>query len=204
MLEEVTAGRLVEDLGAAPAPHPEALTRNELLVLAALSRAPRGLVSARAVAVVAGLSPTTAGRMLGRLVGHGLAHRRREPRLLRGRSTWLDVWYATLDAPAMERLLPYLHDVVLPSPPSPRLGDRLPDQLWHLVWNADPADVNPAQHASYLAHRAITSGDPEALAWAVTNLPPDAFATAVRMRGVPDEALAWLRANATEQVDAHA
>jgi hypothetical protein len=53
-------------LGIAPAI--TGLRREDVLVLAALGRRPLGLGSARAVARAAGVSPTTAGRSLNRLV----------------------------------------------------------------------------------------------------------------------------------------
>lgn len=187
---------LVRGVGAVPVPHPSGRSRTDLLVLAALVRAPRGLPSARAVAATAGLAPTTASRTLGDLQRVDLAQMRDEPRILEGRSRTIAVWYANLDHPEMAALLPHLHRVVLPDPPPGVLG-RLPDHLWHLFWNADPGQVDPRRDAALVAHRAMTAGDPEALAWAIRNLPVEAFHEALGYRGVAPDNVAWARAAET-------
>lgn len=195
-LQARTVARLVSIHGAVPLPHPAGMTRNDLLVLAALSRAPRGLVSARAAAAVTGTSPTTASGVLVGLSDRGLALRRTEARTVRGRSRDMDIWYAELDATRMLTLLPYLHRVELPEVPS-ILTDRLPDQLWQLFWNARPTDVDPVSDAAVIAYRAMTANDPEALGWAVTALPVEAWRTALTYRGLRSDDIAWLRAGQT-------
>lgn len=188
---------MVGRVGAVPEPHPAGFRRHDLLVLAALVVAPRGLPSVRAVAVRTGLAPTTASGVLTDLHDRGLVERRSENRLMRGHVRPMGIWYADLLDPTVERLLPYLHTVVLPDPDGSRRGrlpSRLPTHLWHQVWNADPQSIDPREHAVYLAHRALTTGDPEALAWAVTHLPAAAFDEALTRRGIPGRAAGWARA----------
>lgn len=185
---------LVRAHGSVPVPSPAGRSRNELLVLAALVRAPRGLPSARAVAAATGSSPTTASAVLVQLEREGLAHQREEHRIVRGRSRGMLVWYANLDAPAVRSLLPYLHQVTVPDPPGSSAGNRLPDHLWHLFWNADPTQIDPQRDAPLIAHRAMTTEDPEAVSWAVSHLPAAAFEEALGYRGTPADAVAWLRA----------
>lgn len=194
VLPRAVVDELVRTHGSTPAHCPEGRSRNELLVLAALVGAPRGLPSARAVAAATGTAPTTAARILNALAAEGLAQQREEHRIVRGRSRRMAVWYANLDAPTVRSMLPYLHRVTLPDPPPTPAGHRLPDHLWHLFWNADPTRIDPQRDATVIAHRAMTTADPEAIAWAVRHLPPAAFEEALGYRGTPPEAVAWLRA----------
>lgn len=194
VLPRVDVDDLVRTHGSTPSPHPEGRSRNELLVLAALARAPRGLPSVRAVAVVTGTAPTTASGTLASLRSEGLVEQRAEHRTVRGRSRPMTLWYANLDAPTVQSMLPYLHRVTLPQSPASSAGNRLPDHLWHLFWNADPNQVDLQRDATVIAHRAMTTADPEAIAWAVGRLPAAAFEEALGYRGTPPEAVAWLRA----------
>lgn len=179
-------------------------SRGDVLVLTALVRAPRGLPSARAVGAASGLSPTTASKTLDRLASEGLAQRREEPRLVRGRCRKMAVWYANLDAPTVRALLPRLHLIRLPAALLPA-ALTLPDHLWHLFWNADPRQIDPRRDATVIAHRAMTTSDPEAIAWAVSHLPPAALEEALGYRGVPAGDVAWRRAcRALETLDAAA
>lgn len=185
--------RLTASYGAVPPPFPAGYTRTELLVMAALVRAPRGFTSARSLASRVGTSPTTASTTLQHLLDADLVRRVREPRLWRGRAVEREVWYANLRSDELERLLAYLHRVTLPHVSAPSRGP-LPEHLWHLVWNAEPCDVDIARDATYLAHRALTLADPEGLGWAVATLPTDSLDRALRMRGVAKDNLAWARA----------
>lgn len=66
---------LLEDLGKAP--KGTGFTREELFVLHVLQRRPFGLRSGRAVAKLAGISPSTASQALGNLEKQGLVEHRR-------------------------------------------------------------------------------------------------------------------------------
>ena len=201
--------RVVDELirahGSVPFSLPvEGRSRGEMLALTALVRAPRGLPSARAVGAASGLSPTTASKTLDQLATEGLVQQREEHRIVRGRSRTMAVWYANLDASTVQALLPRLHQIRLPDAPA-CAAPTLPDHLWHLFWNADPRQIEPRRDATVIAHRAMTTSDPEAIAWAVSHLPAAAFEEALGYRGVPAGAVAWLRAcRAQETLDAAA
>lgn len=192
-LPPTTVGRLTALHGAVPPPFPAGYARTELLVMAALVRAPRGFPSARSVASRVGTSPTTASNTLQQLEEASLVLRVREPRLWRGRAVERDIWYANLHSDELERVLPYLHGVTLPHVAAPTSGP-LPAHLWQLVWNAEPRDIDIARDAAYLAHRSMTLADPEGIGWAVATLPADAFDRALSMRGVAEDNVAWARA----------
>lgn len=184
---------LIQAHGSVPISLPEGWSRTEILVLTALVRAPRGLPSARAVGAVTGVSPTTASKALEQLATEGVAQLREENRIVRGRSRAMQIWYADLDAPAVQALLPDLHQIALPDPTT-AAAPTFPDHLWHLFWNADPRQVDPRRDAPLIAHRAMTTSDPEAIAWAVRHLPAAAFEEALGYRGAPVVAVVWLRA----------
>ena len=191
---------LEQQWGAVPRPRPEGLSRNDALVLAALVRHARGLPSARAVAAASGVAPTTASASMERLRQQGLAEQISEHRLTRGRSRLMAIWYAPLLDERVAGLLGYLNEVVLPSRPGiTPCPDRLPDHVWHIAWNADPLEISPRQHATYLAHRVLTTADPEATAWAARALPADAWREAARMRGVSARDREWAQALADER-----
>lgn len=168
-----------------------------MLVMAALVRRPRGLLSARAVAAATGTSPTTASAALSRLEARDLVERRVETRLMRGRSRPMPVWYARLLTPAVQEMLGQLGRVTLPAPPAHRNRGRLPDHLWHLVWNAEPREIDLEQDAAYLAHRILTTADPEGTAWGAATLPPGAWRQAESVRGTSDRDRAWAHRLAT-------
>ena len=150
------------------------------------------------------MSPTTASKTLDQLATEGVVQQRQEQRIVRGRSRAMMVWYADLDAPVVRTLLPDLHQIRLPDPTA-SAAPTFPDHLWHLFWNADPRQVDPRRDATVIAHRAMTTSDPEAIAWAISHLPPAAFQEALGYRGTPVEAVAWLRAcRANEPADAAA
>ena len=115
--------------------------------MATLVRAPRGLTSARSVASRVGTSPTTASTTLQNLKCADLVRRVREPRLWRGRAIEREVWYADSRNDELEGLLVYLHRVMLPHVTAPSSGP-LPEHLWHLVWNAEPGDLDIARDAT--------------------------------------------------------
>lgn len=76
LLTDADVSLLREQLGTAPIV--ESLSRNEVVVLAELSRRPFGLISSRAVARACGLSPATAAKAIRGLVSVGLVVERDE------------------------------------------------------------------------------------------------------------------------------
>lgn len=155
----------------------------ELRVLAALSRAPLGLPSARSVAIRAGVSPTTASQTL-----HALEDRRLVARvpaeLARGRATRELRWKAATTA-WPEPLRSGVRRTRLPrAPRTEKVSTTLPRSLHHLFWNADVTTLSPASDGSYMAGRLLEAPDIRAWRWALEHLSPADIATAASRRGV--------------------
>jgi hypothetical protein len=173
-----------------PVPVVDGLSRTEVLVLAALSRSPRGLASVRAVARRAGVSPTAAGHALTNLIAEGLARSSREW-IAAGRAMEVEILHAVVDAPRWAGIAPCLGQVELATP---AVGHekRVPKRLRHLFWNTADAQLDVTTSASYIAQRLITTGDAEGLAWGAGSLPASAWRRAAKTRGLhpADQALA--------------
>jgi MarR family len=171
------------------APPIDGLTREDALVLAALGRRPFGLGSARAVARAAGVSPTTAGRSLRRLVERGYVTRD-TVRVAEGEARDAAVWLVRWDGRPWLRAAETVGQVVLPQEPAapsertrhPRGG--LPPRLAHLFWNEDLQALDLDRHASLVADRILRSEDPEAHAWMLQKLPRRAILKATATRNL--------------------
>ena len=170
------------------------LSREEVLVAATLLLRPLGLRSARAVARVAGISPTTASRALMRLERTALVRRRRRQVVL-GTVSEVEVWEINVRNPRWNRLGRMLGDVEFPESSVGRKRDdrRIPIRLRHLFWNADVGRLDLDRDAAYLAGRVLASDDAQAHAWAVSALPADAFLRAASIRGVEPRRAALAR-----------
>jgi DNA-binding transcriptional ArsR family regulator len=170
------------------------LGRYEVLLLAALSHHPLGLLSARAVARAARLSPTTATRLLGRLEAAGLVERTRE-RVVAGRVRDLELWRVIYTGAAWRAVAPQVAQVELAEPVVQPPAEHLPRRLQHLFWNVpDLQGLDLRQGGAAAAHRLLSSTDPQALAWAAEHLPSRALHRAAGFRGT-DEAVAALAEN---------
>lgn len=164
------------------------LSGSQARVLAALARAPLGLVSARAVAARAGVAPTSASVALGALAARGLVHR--EPvELVSGRAT---VWRADPLATGMGGLAPSLRRIRPPRASRGRPARRIPRDLVHLFWGGDPRRIELPRDGAFVARRLLESPDTEAIAWGRAHLNRTAWARAARLRGLatPEHALA--------------
>ena len=167
------------------------LGREETFVLAALSRRPLGLRSARAAARAAGVSATTASRCLGRLRARGFVMRR-TVRVAEGRARDASVWAVAWGS---RRWLGVATDVgrcVLPEADEPATS-RVPRRLAHLFWNVDIDDLDPVRDAHYIADRILRSGDAQGLAWLARHVPHEAVAAAGRGRGLDSRRSALAR-----------
>jgi DNA-binding Lrp family transcriptional regulator len=156
-------------------------------VLAALARSPRGLASVRAVARRSGVSPTTAGRCLARLIRDGLATSAPDM-IAAGRARRAQVFRASVTSPRWPEIAGQLARIALPAPGSIRRASEavtVPYYLRHLFWNTAASQLDVATSAPYIARRLITIGDPDGLAWGVRVLPPQAWEHAARTRGLP-------------------
>ncbi len=145
-------------------PRVDGLSRVETRVLAALARAPRGLVSVRAVARRAGVSPTAAGAAVRSLSRRGLVRKEREW-VASGRARELELIRAEVTAADWTELAPQLAAVALPTGPKEPRPTRLPSRLRHLFWNADPSRIDVRTQGGYLAERLLSTGDLDGLAW---------------------------------------
>ena len=180
-LTRAQVARLRDYLGAvAPAP---GLSRVETQVLAALARAPRGLLSARSVARRAGVSPTAATRTLASLEDGGLVVRERQMAAL-GRAREVEVWRASFGTPAWLRLAPYLALVRAPVPAPPRHARRVPAELGHLFWNTARSQLELDRAGGYVARRLIQAGDLDGLAWGAEHLRAEDWRHAAAARGL--------------------
>jgi len=176
---------LTKTLGRVP--RIEGLSREEVLVLAALGRRPFGLVSARAVARAAGISPTSAAKALQHL--QSLEYIKKESlEAVEGRVKTISVWQVRWASPAWLAIAPELASVVFPQPlgkTSP--SENVPPRLSHLFWDVPrPAAINLSESGPSVASRLLTSNDPQALAWAARALRPSDLRRAAQFRGVDE------------------
>lgn len=158
--------RLQAELGAAGAL--AGFSRVETAVLAALDGAPFGLVSTRAVARRAGVSPTSAGQAIERLAGEGLIDRA-PVHVAAGRARRVDLITARRSSPRWRKLAPALGRVE-PRRRRLRADDTVPPRLRHLFWNVAPSQLDVRRAGGPIARRLLQTGDPEGLAWGAANL----------------------------------
>ena len=164
-------------------PRVDGLSRVETRVLAALARAPRGLISVRAVARRAGVSPTAAGAAVRSLSRRGLVRKEREW-VASGRARELELIHTDVTAADWPKLAPQLATVALAAGPAEPRPTRLPSRLAHLFWNADPSRIDVRTHGGYLAERLLSARDLDGLAWGLRALTGADWEQAARNRGL--------------------
>jgi DNA-binding Lrp family transcriptional regulator len=159
------------------------MSPTDVRVLAALSRSPRGVSSAREAARRAGVSPTAAGRALARLVAQGLVTQ--TPIMLaRGHASEVTVYQVRFGSAEWLAVAPVVAKVRLPDRASRPRAKRVPPHLLHLFWNTAPGQLDVATSAPYIARRLLTTFDPDGLAWGSVNLPASAWEHAAATRGL--------------------
>lgn len=165
---------------------------SDLSVAAALSRRPFGLRSARAVARLAGLSPTTAGRALRRLQRAGIVHQRAD-QVAEGNVREVRVWTIDWRSPTWHAIAGEVgklsvatvaEESTAGATSTRRVARRIPARLAHLFWNADLATVDPTAHGAYVATRILRSDDCQALGWLARSLAPEHIRLATTGRGL--------------------
>jgi MarR family len=182
LFDAEAVGRLRRRWGFAPVI--PGLTREDILVLAALGRRPFGLRSARSVARAAGVSPTTAGSSLRRLAAQGYVERK-TVRVAEGEARDVAVWVVRWSGPSWLRVAGTVGRATLPAQATPPAGDgRVRGRLGHLFWNEDLEDLDMGRHASLVADRILRSEDPEAHAWMARRVPSQAILEATRTRNL--------------------
>lgn len=178
--------RLSRELGYTPSI--DGLSDLEVKVLAALARAPLGLVSVRVVGGEAAVSPTAASKALRSLEAKGLVHR--EPTTIAaGRARDVELLHANRRAPAWLELAPQLATVRPPARKRTRQR-TVPPRLRHLFWNTAPSQLDVRTAGSYIAGRLLTTADLEGLAWGAENLRAADWEHAARARGLDRRARA--------------
>lgn len=172
-------------------------TREELFVLSALLHRPLGLRSVRGVAVVAGVSPTTAAKVLRSLGARGLVTRV-EQRLVEGKPVRVMVWRVDRRSDELRRLRPILRRIQVPRAvaSSGSQSERLPRFLWHNFWNVDPASLSITRDGTFIAGRLLASSDPQSVAWLLSEMNPEIVADASQMRGIDQGRRSLAEANA--------
>lgn len=179
-VDAVGLALLRDELGAVrPIP---GISRESILVLAALAMHPLGLRSGRAVARSAGISSTTATRCLSSLVALGLVDQRHET-VAEGRAVTVDVWYANVGERRWIRVDDAVRHTTLPVERPRRATVEVPQRLRHLFWNA-PLRLRISGNEDYIAARVLTSNDPQGVAWASHRLPGSAWLSAAQARGL--------------------
>lgn len=181
-LTEEQVSELARELGVTRL-IPPGMSRTDARVLAALSRSPRGVSSAREAARRAGVSPTAAGRALARLVTRGLITRTLMM-LARGHAREVTVYQVRFGSEEWLALAPVVAKVQLPELASRSRARRVPPHLLHLFWNTAPAQLDIANAAPYIARRLLMAFDPDGLAWGTVNLPASAWEHAAATRGL--------------------
>lgn len=176
--------RLTAELNSFPAV--EELSHEDVRALAALSRRPFGLTSARALARAARISPTAAGASLRRLVAAGYVEQVTH-RVVEGRVRDVSTWQVRWTSPRWSEVAPTIARVVLPVLPPGRPARHLPRRFAHLFWDVPHPDrVDVRRLGPTVAYRMLTSNDPQALAWAASALSRSDLRKAMRRRGMDD------------------
>jgi DNA-binding MarR family transcriptional regulator len=172
--------RLAAELGRTPSI--AGLSAIEVQVLAALSRAPFGLSSARVVAAQAGVSPTAASKALKTLEQKDLV-RREAMVIATGRARTVELLHANRRAKRWLEIAPTLVQV-LPAKRDHPTQQAVPRRLEHLFWNTAPIQLNLSRGGPYIARRLLNTMDLDGLAWGARNLRPADWQQAARARGL--------------------
>lgn len=161
------------------------LSREEVFVLAALSRSPLGLRSARSVARRAAIAPATAAKALSALCGRGLVQER-QVRVVEGEVADIKVWALNWRARPWRVVAPLVAGVLLPAPTCSAPRQRsVPSRFAHLFWNEDTAHLDVERDGTMIAERILRSNDTEAIAWAGGAIPPASLRRVRGLRNIP-------------------
>lgn len=180
-LTEQDAHLLREHLGKAP--RIDGFTREELFVLRVLLTRPLGLRSGRVVARHAGISPSTALKVLNNLERRGMVEYRHLV-VAEGSVKEIEVWILrVIPHWITDKMALDIRGTIPPVSVRPmRMENRVPRRFKHLFWNVDLAELDTKDYGPAIAVNILEQDDPHALAWAIHNLDPEAFATAALPR----------------------
>jgi hypothetical protein len=155
---------LLGELGFAPTE--TGLSREALFVAAALAKRPFGLSSTRAVARAAGISPTTASRMLLELERRGIVERTNE-KVIEGGVRDTKTWHVVRTSPSWQAIEDAVRSTVIPTSGAVE-GDSkhdVPPYLRHLFWNVNANSLDTRRDGTFIAHRLLLARDAQGLAW---------------------------------------
>lgn len=200
---EGAVNALAGRLGVTPAV--TGLSRMETLVIAELARRPFGLISCRAAARACAISPASASKAIQSLVQNGLVTKERAIAAL-GHAREVTIVKANVAHPRWTQLLSELAQVrpAAKSTDLAHVGKRgLPSYLRHAFWNVGDTMyriLDTRTDGTYIADRALTTGDPNLLSFAASHLDSEAWHAAARARGrtAPDQRLAENLAESTQ------
>jgi DNA-binding transcriptional ArsR family regulator len=168
-----------------------------LRVLAALLASPMGLGSIRSIAAVAGVSPTSVGKLLPSLLDTGLVRHREQREIMSGRVTTGQRFTLDLRSPSWAEVAEAVRATPLPER-APERAVRVPQPFWHLFWNATPASLRIDRDGTYIARRMLNTGGAAAAQWALEHIDAPDLLAAVRGRGSDERTRAmvenWLAA----------
>ncbi len=176
--------RLRDAIGPAPALAARLdLSETDVRVAIAITHAPRGLTSARAVARRANVSPTSALRSIEQLRELGIVVSSTE-RIAFG--TAKDVQILHLNR-ASQRAQ-HVARTIASTAPTRRdrpARHKVPNELRHVFWNVADAQLSLPDSAPFVARRLITSNDLDGLSWGTEHLDAAAWRHAAATRGLP-------------------
>ncbi|MDE0268355.1 MAG: hypothetical protein OXI96_04875 [Acidimicrobiaceae bacterium] len=146
------------------------LSYSQRLILAVLSRRPRGLLGTTSVAAASSVSVDEARETLAELEDQGLVTSEWEtmrwcspPKQVKAwRLRISEVWFSVA-AEVRATPIPILEPEPMP--------DRLPKRLSHLFWWGDPSAIELPRDAVFVAEHLLTCHDIAAWGWVVTSLP---------------------------------
>lgn len=186
--EQVRA--LESELGIAP--DVEGYSREDMFVLAAFNLSPYGFRSLYAASLAAVISATTAEKVVTRLIERGLIARVPQKELLNRKVIAVDTFQINRRSDEWRRLSEYIASTQLPASRRVASAKIIPRRFWHLFWNANPLQLPISEYANYIATRMLLSDEPQAVAWAATNLPPSSISYTATMRNASEEDRKWL------------
>ncbi|HVB51980.1 MAG TPA: hypothetical protein VND89_09630 [Acidimicrobiales bacterium] len=186
--EQVRA--LESELGIAP--DVDGYSREDMFVLAAFNLSPYGFRSVYAVSLAAVISATTAEKVVTRLIERGLIAQVPQKQLLSRKVVDVDTFQIDRRSDEWRRLFGHIASTQLPAPRRVVAAKIIPRRFWHLFWNANPLQLPLDEHANYIATRMLLSEEPQAVAWAVTNLPASSISYAATMRNASEDDRKWL------------
>ncbi|MCY4422959.1 MAG: hypothetical protein OXC06_07815 [Acidimicrobiaceae bacterium] len=175
-----------------PSLAPMPLTPSERLVLAALSRRPRGLLGSGSVTVASGVPESETRAVLTRLEERGLVTSEEETIRWRDTQRRQTVWMLRVDAAWFE-VAAQARTAALPELDPEPMPNRLPDRFAPLFWWGDPSAIELPRDAAFVAEHLLACDDIAAWGWAVTTLPRDALERVAAKDFTPPETKAMIR-----------